>query len=148
MPVVRAAGALGALCATVACGGATIETRSLDASMAGADAASQSGDVESTPDAALDTGGDGGSVGLDSGPDATDLDAAATDPPPLACDADAGGEARLCPPPPSVCADTSTLVYYDNGQCVSGQCTWDKRSVRCSLPNVCWIDGCQGLPSQ
>jgi hypothetical protein len=75
--------------------------------------------------------------------DATNLDAALPDPPPHACDADAESEAGLCPPPPSVCADMYSLVYYDNGQCVSGQCVWEKRSMSCPL--LCEYGVCNAM---
>ena len=54
------------------------------------------------------------------------------DPPPVACDADAGGDAALCPPPPSVCDDSRWLVYYDLGECVSGLCAWQKMYRNCA----------------
>jgi hypothetical protein len=54
------------------------------------------------------------------------------DPPPVACDADAGVNAALCPPPPSVCEDSRWLVYYDLGECVSGLCVWQKMYRACA----------------
>jgi hypothetical protein len=159
--MMRAMGVFGALFAMGACSTATTETRSPDASMSGADTASPSADAESTPDAgkgaALEATGDASSMiipvmdaargtgdpGLSL--DATDLDAPGPDPPPLACDA--GGDAGLCPPPHSECADPNWLVYYDNGQCVSGQCTWDKRYVECSVVS-CFDGACQAPPTQ
>ncbi len=53
------------------------------------------------------------------------------DPSPVACDADAGMDAALCPPPPSVCDDSRWLVYYDLGECVSGLCAWHKMYRAC-----------------
>jgi hypothetical protein len=155
--MMRAMGVFGALFAMVACSTATTETRSPDASMSGADAASPAGEAESTPDA--DPTGDASSMfipipdaargagDLGLGLDATDLDAAGPDPSPLACDADAGSDAGLCPPPHSECADSEWLVYYDNGQCVSGQCTWEKRYVECSIVS-CFGGACQAAPTQ
>jgi hypothetical protein len=70
--------------------------------------------------------GDARGVGLD----ATDLDAPGSDPPYASCGADAA-EAGVCPVPYSRCADHRWLVFYDNAQCVSGSCTWEKRYVDC-----------------
>ncbi|MGO9838542.1 MAG: hypothetical protein ACLP1X_30540 [Polyangiaceae bacterium] len=153
--MMRALGVLGTLFAMSACSTATTETQSPDAS--------SSGDAESTPDAgrgaAFDATSDVSSMGTPIpdaarktsdpglGLDATDLDAPGPDPPPLACDADAASDAGLCPPPYSACADPSWLVYYDNGQCVSGQCTWDKRYVECSIVS-CFEGACQAPPTQ
>jgi hypothetical protein len=53
------------------------------------------------------------------------------DPSPVACDPDAGVDAALCPPPPSVCDDSRWLVYYDLGECVSGLCAWQKMYRAC-----------------
>jgi hypothetical protein len=56
---------------------------------------------------------------------------AGPDPPVAPCDDDASAEGGICPPPPSVCADPAWLVYYDNGQCVAGQCVWQKEHTTC-----------------
>jgi hypothetical protein len=53
------------------------------------------------------------------------------DPPPVACGAEAGDDAGPCPLPPSTCGDSQWLVYYDDGQCVAGQCVWQKRHRGC-----------------
>lgn len=65
------------------------------------------------------------------------------DAPATACDEDAGVDAALCAPPPSVCAETEGsywLVYYDNGQCMAGQCAWQKIRRYCS--NGCARGAC------
>jgi hypothetical protein len=54
--------------------------------------------------------------------------APAPPPPSVSCDA---ADAALCMPPPSVCADGSWLVYYDQGECIAGQCAWQERYARC-----------------
>jgi hypothetical protein len=69
-------------------------------------------------------------------------------PPPMNCDVDAstddadadGAEADVeaCPLPPSVCAPRSSwppfvLVYYSDGTCVSGVCTWVAHTIPCTL---------------
>jgi hypothetical protein len=57
----------------------------------------------------------------------------APDPPSMACGPDAGAPADVeCPLPPSVCTGAGTLVYYDNGTCVSGACTWQSHYHFCS----------------
>jgi hypothetical protein len=66
-------------------------------------------------------------------------------PPQVSCDEDASGDAALCSPPASVCADDYWLVYYDNGQCVSGQCTWQTPQHYCDYG---CIDGaCRSRPT-
>jgi hypothetical protein len=158
---------LGALLAMAACSAAATATPPKDGSMQAPDAIAKYGDAESTTDArddpdTSDTGpaavpdaaGDADTPVVDVadatdntlgvGLDATDLDAAGPNPPPSACAEDAGNDAGLCPPPRSVCADQTWLVYYDNGQCVSGQCTWEKRYIRCSVALACWFGACQG----
>jgi hypothetical protein len=82
----------------------------------------------------LAVGPDGGSgcvVPLPTGPD----------PAPVACDADAGVDAALCPPPPSVCENSRWLVYYDLGECVSGLCAWQKMYRACA-GGICVGGGC------
>jgi hypothetical protein len=46
-----------------------------------------------------------------------------------------------CSPPPSVCVDGLTLVYFDQGECVAGRCEWVKQSLMCR--NLCRDTGCQ-----
>jgi hypothetical protein len=60
------------------------------------------------------------------------------------CDPDAGIDAAICSPPPSVCATQllGWLLYYDYGQCVAGQCTWQLRSRLCPGPAACSAGGC------
>jgi hypothetical protein len=64
-------------------------------------------------------------------------------PPAVACDAEASTDGGVCAPPHSVCALQSPLVgdqgsaapllyYYDDGQCISGQCTWVLRAMPCA----------------
>ncbi|HEY3233653.1 MAG TPA: hypothetical protein VGJ84_02985 [Polyangiaceae bacterium] len=43
-----------------------------------------------------------------------------------------------CAPPASVCGDSATLIYYENGVCVDGRCVWDQRRLQCS----CYAGGC------
>jgi hypothetical protein len=76
------------------------------------------------------------------GLDATDLDAPALGPVDASCDSDAGGEGGLCPLPRSQCADGRWLVYFDNGACVSGQCSWEQRYVDCSTIG-CFLGACR-----
>jgi hypothetical protein len=56
---------------------------------------------------------------------------AGPDPLPVACDVDASAEGGVCPPPPSVCASSEWIIYYDDGQCVSGWCVWRKEHTSC-----------------
>ena len=74
--------------------------------------------------------------------DATDLDAPAPDPVDASCDSDAADEGGLCPLPRSQCADGRWLVYFDNGACVSGQCSWEQRYVDCSTLG-CFLGACR-----
>jgi hypothetical protein len=70
------------------------------------------------------------------------------DPSPMACDVDAAADAAVCALPPSVCADGTDdhwLVYYDNGQCVAGQCAWQKLRTYCAYG--CDSGGCLGRPT-
>ncbi len=81
--------------------------------------------------------GDGGSgcvVQVPPGPDA----------PQAACDADASIDAAVCPPPPSVCDDSRWVVYYDHGECASGQCSWQKMYRDCGTGG-CYKGGCGSL---
>jgi hypothetical protein len=67
-------------------------------------------------------------------------------PPQVACDGDGGVDAALCSPPPSACAaDSDWLIYYDNGQCVAGQCAWETRRVYCNYG--CDSGGCLSRPT-
>jgi hypothetical protein len=67
------------------------------------------------------------------------------DAPATACDEDAGTDAAPCSPPPSVCADSQWLVYFDNGQCVTEQCAWQK--VRQYCGNGCTNGACSSRPT-
>jgi hypothetical protein len=111
---------------------------------ASADATVGPSDAAGARDATLgDTSADSarsdGAPGL--GLDATDLDAPGPDPAPVPCGADAA-EAGFCPLPNSVCANSRWLVFYDNAQCVSGSCTWEKRYVDCGSIG-CFVGRCQ-----
>jgi len=56
----------------------------------------------------------------------------AGDPPDIACGPDAGPDAGSCDrPPPSECASSSWLVYYVDGVCIDGRCSWTKRFLAC-----------------
>ena len=46
----------------------------------------------------------------------------------------------LCAPPPSVCGDSVTLVYYTDGACVEGRCTWTQVQQICDYG--CDVYGC------
>jgi hypothetical protein len=73
--------------------------------------------------------------------DATNLNAPGPDPSPVGCGADAA-EAGFCPLPYSVCADSRWLVFYDNAQCVSGSCAWEKRYLDCGSIG-CFVGQCR-----
>jgi hypothetical protein len=71
------------------------------------------------------------------------------DPAPMACDVDAAADAAVCALPPSVCADDTDhrwLVYYDDGQCVAGQCAWQKLRTYCAYG--CADGACLGRPTE
>ncbi len=106
------------------------------------------------------TGGDASQVIVDPTPpvvasdaefgvslDATDLDAQAPDPVDASCDSDAADEGGICPLPGSQCADARWLVYFDNGACVSGQCSWEKKYVDCSTIG-CFSGACRFPPTR
>ncbi|MGO9837621.1 MAG: hypothetical protein ACLP1X_25815 [Polyangiaceae bacterium] len=69
-------------------------------------------------------------------------------PPAIGCDMDAGLDAALCPPPHSVCTGargsgesvTTEMLYYDDGECVGGQCFWQLGLVKCA--DGCGNGGC------
>ena len=92
------------------------------------------------PEAAPPVVADAAPPGVDL--DATDLDGAGPAPTPVACDVEAGESAAPCPLPRSHCASSSWLVYYDNGQCMSGQCVWDRRYIACNQL-TCFSGACQ-----
>jgi hypothetical protein len=62
-------------------------------------------------------------------------------PPQVSCSGGDGGSG-VCVPPPSVCASTVWLVYYDQGECDAGQCTWQERYARCA--DGCASGACRG----
>ena len=88
-----------------------------------------------------DGGNDAASTGTDAGGftiDAPNYDAPqpppppvpdAAAPPPEACVQDGG---PACPLPPSVCADTNYLEYFENGVCVDGGCQFDSKLFLCT----------------
>jgi hypothetical protein len=51
-------------------------------------------------------------------------------PPQVSCISGDGGSS-VCLPPQSVCVSASWLLYYDQGDCDAGQCTWQERYVAC-----------------
>jgi hypothetical protein len=72
-------------------------------------------------------------------------------PPVVACEVDAGDGGALCPPPPSQCVNgvdgggaAQWLAYYDNGECVSGQCAWETKFHLCgySFSAACVSGAC------
>jgi hypothetical protein len=63
----------------------------------------------------------------------------ATSLPAVPCDEDAGDAAAACPLPHSVCLG-GRVLYYDNGACVAGQCTWEERLLSC--PSTCYQGAC------
>jgi hypothetical protein len=73
--------------------------------------------------------------------DATNLTTPGPDPGPVGCGADAA-EAGFCPLPYSVCADSRWLLFYDNAQCVSGSCAWEKRYLDCGSIG-CFVGQCR-----
>jgi hypothetical protein len=46
-----------------------------------------------------------------------------------------------CEPPPSRCADSSTLIYFTDVQCASGKCVWKESQTTCR--GGCIGNGCQ-----
>jgi hypothetical protein len=66
-------------------------------------------------------------------------------PPPSNCDIDASPDSGVCPPPASTCADERWLDYYDDGQCLAGACSWEKRVHYC--PGGCSAGGCLPVES-
>jgi hypothetical protein len=94
------------------------------------DDAAASEDAGGTGDASLDTG-----TSSDVGTDST-VDAA---PPNVSCTADAGVCNDL---PPSVCGDSKTLLYFSDGACVGGKCTWKQTAMTCGPQSSCFQGGC------
>lgn len=84
-------------------------------------------------DSGFPTLSDGGIWGT-TGPCAVPLEAPPAVPA-VACDEDAGDAAAVCPPPHSVCGGPTFVLYYDNGACVAGQCTWEVRPTACPYTN-------------
>jgi hypothetical protein len=62
----------------------------------------------------------------------------------------AGGEAgapdATCELPSSVCADSSTLLYFSNPRCVQGTCQADVNALVCG-PSGCSNGGCMPSPT-
>ncbi len=69
-------------------------------------------------------------------------DAGAYPPPLKACDIDGGS--KPCPNPPSICANSDWLVYYEKGRCVDGGCTWETRWTECRVHD-CIQGHCQSF---
>jgi hypothetical protein len=61
------------------------------------------------------------------------------------CDVDASPDSGVCPPPASTCVDEQWLAYYDDGQCLAGVCSWEKRVHYC--PGHCAAGGCRAVES-
>jgi hypothetical protein len=66
-------------------------------------------------------------------------------PPQASCDADGGADSGDCPPPRSVCGAGGWLIYFDQGECVAGQCAWQKQYTHCQYG--CSNGACGGLPT-
>ncbi len=66
-------------------------------------------------------------------------------PPPQFDCLDAGSVAARCPPPPSICASSGWLEYFDDGVCVDGGCQFAAHVYECAY--VCYEGGCGGGPS-
>jgi hypothetical protein len=98
-----------------------LDCRAVDASCGGA----------AGIDGGIDSGADGGVLVNVSG--CLLLAPVGPNPAPLACDADASAATGECPLPPSACADSRWLVYYDDGQCIAGSCSWKMKDSYCSL---------------
>jgi hypothetical protein len=71
--------------------------------------------------------------------DSSDSALDATAPPKVSCADDASACDAL---PPSVCADSKTLVYYGGGACVDGSCTWTQSTMTCGVQSYCVQGGC------
>jgi hypothetical protein len=68
---------------------------------------------------------------------------AAPPPPQVSCPASSGGS-DACPPTRSQCVSSQWLVYYDQGVCVGGQCSWQERYASCS-GSRCVSGACLGV---
>jgi hypothetical protein len=104
--------------------------------------------IHDAASSSTDSAGDASALGSlhpDAAPgvslDATDLDAPGPNPGPIGCGVDAA-EAGFCPLPSSWCADRRWLTFYDNAQCISALCTWEKRYVDCGSIG-CFFGQCQ-----
>jgi hypothetical protein len=79
----------------------------------------------------LSTGTSGGAGGLGGAPAASEGDAA----PPQGCTTPMD-----CVPPPSFCADATTLAYYTAPTCQGGACRWSTAQTGCM--SLCRNGGC------
>jgi hypothetical protein len=102
--------------------------------------------VGGSSDAGVEASADGGGRALFAG---CGVSISLPTPPVVACDTDAGVDAAVCAPPRSFCASGSPgvdssppalLLYYDDGECVAGQCVWALRSLPC--PSSCSSGAC------
>jgi len=146
-PLRQRAIALGAVFVGIACNDAAPAVLGVDASVDDGGGSSDSSFTHftgtadgATVDAAVPVTVEDAALGVDL--DATDLDGAGPDPDPASCGGDAGGDAGFCGLPPSRCADSRWLVYYDDGQCILGQCAWEKRYVDCAAIG-CFYGACR-----
>lgn len=98
-------------------------------------------DAGTTGDAAIELPGsdDAGADAqpTDASPDAgSTLDAA---PPVVSCAMDASVCETL---PASTCADAKTVLFFGEGLCVNGSCTWKQSTMPCGPQSYCVNGGC------
>ncbi len=116
-----------------------------DAAGASSEPSPAQAQAEAAADSSLDGSELDGSVSGD-GPSDSDMDALPV-PAPVRCDPDASAadvDANVypCPLPPSVCVQgpsptaAASLVYYSDGKCISGACTWVSHTIRCGVECV------------
>jgi hypothetical protein len=101
---------------------------------AGADGGSTRGDSTTAP-VPSDTDS-GTSDNVDAGFDGARVFDAA--PPEVSCAADASACDEL---PSSVCADETTVLYFNDGTCVDGGCQWKEKTMAC-FQGMCVQGGC------
>ena len=44
--------------------------------------------------------------------------------------------------PPSTCADATTVLFFSDGACDGGTCTWKTRTMPCGAQSYCFNGGC------
>jgi len=98
-------------------------------------------DAGITRDAAIDvsTSDDAGTDGRasDASRDAASSSDAA--PPAVSCAMNASACNSL---PPSTCADATTELYFSDGTCDGGTCTWKTSTMNCGAQSYCVSGGC------